>query len=384
MRILYWYLLSILFLWSTQAQPYIVNNTTNSPNVLKVAFDKVNSNTLYFSNSFALLPDAHTNAFLNSTRQSYWTTNVINFTNDVRYTLPCSPVTNFAGATWTVVSGTPQMEWSSDNTNWNSDANNFVTNSQVWLSFTATAPPSFGTPINPSVTNVTIYSMVRPDLFGRTNQLVGQTLEMDYPTLARHVATKEYVDAQFAAVNYVQNGGIYLVESDLNYNGQWTVSAHTNGLFTDYLGAGVMQIENPTLNFGTITRITCTNTTVYISVWTNGVTSEPKPQWTASLTAQKWQLLSSYTNSYPTAVGTNYTISFTRPNPTNAFIRAGFASANPNFVNLSAMLNTTPRTISNATDSTWGKGAGILTWDTNYLYLSVGTNAWKRVAVATW
>ncbi|HEX4350094.1 MAG TPA: tail fiber domain-containing protein [Verrucomicrobiae bacterium] len=41
-------------------------------------------------------------------------------------------------------------------------------------------------------------------------------------------------------------------------------------------------------------------------------------------------------------------------------------------------------TVSHATDSTSGHGAGLIRWDANYLYLSVGTNQWKRAALATW
>ena len=41
-------------------------------------------------------------------------------------------------------------------------------------------------------------------------------------------------------------------------------------------------------------------------------------------------------------------------------------------------------TVTNSTDPTFGRGAGIVTADTNYLYLSIGTNLWKRVAVTNW
>jgi len=40
-------------------------------------------------------------------------------------------------------------------------------------------------------------------------------------------------------------------------------------------------------------------------------------------------------------------------------------------------------TIATASSSTFGFGAGLMTCDTNYLYLSVGTNAWRRIAIPT-
>jgi len=41
-------------------------------------------------------------------------------------------------------------------------------------------------------------------------------------------------------------------------------------------------------------------------------------------------------------------------------------------------------TVTNSTDSTGGRGAGLIRWDTNYLYVSVGTNQWKRAALSSW
>jgi hypothetical protein len=42
------------------------------------------------------------------------------------------------------------------------------------------------------------------------------------------------------------------------------------------------------------------------------------------------------------------------------------------------------RTIVNSTDSTFGMGAGMMCWDSNYVYVSVGSNLWKRAAISTW
>ena len=43
----------------------------------------------------------------------------------------------------------------------------------------------------------------------------------------------------------------------------------------------------------------------------------------------------------------------------------------------------TPKTITSYTNSTFGYGAGMFCADTNYLYLSTGTNRWRRLAWET-
>ena len=50
-------------------------------------------------------------------------------------------------------------------------------------------------------------------------------------------------------------------------------------------------------------------------------------------------------------------------------------------VTLNELLELTPRTITNSTDTTWGKGAGLICVDANYIYISTGTNTWKRAAL---
>ena len=100
--------------------------------------------------------------------------------------------------------------------------------------------------------------------------------------------------------------------------------------------------------------------------------------------------LGSYSNSVP----------FYLPNGTNAptmtnnpDIWEGFSAANNNFLwtsnrtvalALSNIISLAPTTVANATNTTWSQGAGLVCVDTNYVYVSVGTNRWKRVAVSTW
>jgi hypothetical protein len=41
-------------------------------------------------------------------------------------------------------------------------------------------------------------------------------------------------------------------------------------------------------------------------------------------------------------------------------------------------------TVAHSTDSTDGCGAGVIKWDNDYIYVSTGTNQWRRAALATW
>ncbi len=40
-------------------------------------------------------------------------------------------------------------------------------------------------------------------------------------------------------------------------------------------------------------------------------------------------------------------------------------------------------TITAATNSTFGYGAGLLSFDPNYIYISIGTNTWRRISIPT-
>jgi len=57
-------------------------------------------------------------------------------------------------------------------------------------------------------------------------------------------------------------------------------------------------------------------------------------------------------------------------NPTNGLLTANY-------------MLLVPVTIATSTNSTFGRGAGLITGDTNYIYISVGTNAWRRISVPT-
>ena len=342
--------------------------------------DQIASNTA----ALGALPDAQTNALLNSGKFLAYTTNSVTLSIDVgyRWVFPAT-FTNFNSLAYDSV-GVFQVNWSTNGgTNWSTGTPG-PRLGNLMLSFLVVQTPSFSVPVTPVITNIEVYCMTRPDLFGITNTLYGQSTRVAAPVNDSDAATKWYVDAQVAAVNFMAEGGVYLVGSPLNLSEQWVLRAGSNSVALKYLGMDVVSVVNPTLNYATCTSIMLSNTTVCVEVWTNGVTSAPAPQWSHDLGHVAWSSIPTFTSTYPAAVGTNYVLSFEMPHPDRAFIAVGFGSATPTVATLAGVLATSPRTITNSTQTTWGSGSGLICWDSNYVYISVGTNLWKRAVLSTW
>jgi hypothetical protein len=87
-------------------------------------------------------------------------------------------------------------------------------------------------------------------------------------------------------------------------------------------------------------------------------------------------------------LGTAFTAAWTNSVPANSVQLFKVWANNLNLSLATLTVNngifSAPYTVTNSTDSTFGFGAGLLRWDTNYLYVSVGTNLWKRVALSSW
>ena len=162
------------------AQPIVIEGFTNQvqlttltngdlyANGVKVLLDGKTNNGATFTNlhraQIVDLGDADTNSILRSGSYAYFTTNVFNTTNTVRRTL-ITGVTNPASMTYTVTTGSTSPWWAwTGTTNWN--LGTITTTGVVDISFFDTDLGSFGTPINPVISNITVYVMERPDLFG--------------------------------------------------------------------------------------------------------------------------------------------------------------------------------------------------------------------------
>lgn len=167
-------------------------------------------------------------------------------------------------------------------------------------------------------------------------------------------------------------------------DGQWQVISATNSYTVKYLGVDAFNVSAPGITYGYITSIAVSGNTVTINVWTNGVTSSPVPQFTTDIGHPAWSLVNNVTNGYPTAVGTNYVLTFPKPATNSCFIRAGWGNDYPNITSVAGVLSSPVRTITNSTDSTFGKGAGLICSDGAYIYVSTATNTWTRAALSSW
>jgi hypothetical protein len=341
----------------------------------------VNTNFASVAAQLGALPDAQTNSILTSAKHVVWSTNgvVLDINPGSRWVVPVT-ITNFNSISYTAV-GQFSVNWSTNSgTNWSTGTPG-PRLGNISLSFLTVQTPGFVVPVTPSVSNILIYSMSRPDLFGRTNNLHGQSLLLDIPENDSEAATKGYVDGQIAAINYPRN----LAGEPLHLNEAWQIQGSSNSVNLRYLGSDVLSVANPALTFGSPTSISLSNGTVIVTVWTNGVTAALVPQWAYDIGRPTWSVVTNYTSTYPSAVGTNYVLTFPMPHPDQAFVRVGFVgSAAPTIADLNAILRLTPRTVTNSTDTTWGTGAGMVCVDTNYVYVSVGTNRWKRAALSAW
>lgn len=104
-----------------------------------------------------------------------------------------------------------------------------------------------------------------------------------------------------------------------------------------------------------------------------------------SVSSQAAQVITNINTSTGTNTGTGDTlkIAFSKANTNFAFLDRRLATIETR-VPTNAFYLLSAHTVTNATDSTFGYGAGLLLWDTNYLYVSVGTNAWMRAALTAW
>ena len=381
-------------------------------------FRRLTNSLAGISNILAGLDDAHTNALLNSPRVVYWQTN--SMTVAASTTNALFWLTNYAGATFDRAAGRPEVALSFDGTNWStSGSRTLVTNTPVRVGLIAqlVTVTSNGIPVqvpmDGTVSNLVIFRMSRPDLFERTNDLTGQRLMVDEPRAAREAVSKGYVDdlftqtAWWSAENDVQLNG-----NGMHLNGDWELVAEepdTNSSWASFrwLGARLLSIEAVAPSYGNINDIwTDGGTNVFVMVSSNGVTTAPALQFTHLLDPLNWEWLTEIVSSYPTVTNhihtwhhwdeygnplpdtytTNYgfQVSFVMPTADQGYVRVGFASPNPAMLQFGGMRVSGFGTVTNSNSTTWGYGAGLVRVDTNYLYVSVGTNAWKRAALSGW
>ena len=334
------------------------------------------------------LPDAQTNSVLDSLRRPASAPTGVGMaagaTNIVGW------ITNFAGMTYDVVIGTPQLLFSFNGTSWGIGNASLVTNSPVRVAFYSgfvLDQTMNQIPMPGAVTNLIIYTLNRPDLFGKTNALYGQSLRVGPPIDPDDVTPRNYVDQLFQATPWWSAGGDVQINSHaINLSGTWTLrtaaSTNTDACKLTWLGVDILTAQEPapTTVTGTSIALDGTGTNVVVSIQTNGLTASPRLKLSHNLTPPVW----AYITNSPSIIGANYVWTVPLPYSDMGFLMTVVPSVSPGLITLSGVLQLAPRTITNATASTWGYGAGILCADTNYIYVSVGSNSWKRASLSSW
>ncbi|MEN6533323.1 MAG: hypothetical protein ABFD89_06645 [Bryobacteraceae bacterium] len=369
---------------------------TNVPPVTSIvasnAYLAINENFNRVSNTFtalqAGLADAQTNAVLGSTRRpasaptgagmAAGATNIVGW------------FTNFAGVTYNVTIGTPQLLFSFNGAEWGIGDASLVTNGPVRVAFYSgfvLDQTMNQIPMPGAVTNLVIYTLTRPDLFGKTNGLYGQSLRVGPPIDPDDVTPKDYVDNLFASTPWWSAGGdVQINRHAVNLSGTWKLwtatSTNTDACKLTWFGVDILIAQQPSPAHVTGVSIVLdgTGTNCVVSAPTNGLTASPRLQLSHNLTPPVW----AYMTNTPSIIGTNYVWTFPFPYPDMAFLMTMVPSASPGVVTLASVLQLAPRTITNSTATTWGYGAGIVCADTNYVYVSTGSNTWKRAALSTW
>ncbi len=221
--------------------------------------------------------------------------------------------------------------------------------------------------------NCTVYYLDHPELLGKTNGFFGQIMQFPAPKNPSDAATKGYVDI---AIANVSNGNWI---GNLDSNATWHFTYSWNNFEIADLASYLTYI--PITNL--FVDGTATNVALQImqTNLTNGFTIQSSTN--LSITAG-FTLFTNYTLSTNTGV-----VTFTIPinfNEGQRFWRAvSGSSASVTFFTPVTMpyANLVSNTITHSTNSTLGYGAGLITCDTNYIYVSVATNTWRRVAIPT-
>ena len=287
--------------------------------------------------------------------------------------------------------GTPTLLWSTDSgVTWNNGAATLVTNVPVKLAVFGGG--FWGTTNNPTslngdvgLTNVLVYSLSRGDLWGNTNQIIGQSLRVGTPVDPNDAVPKFYADllaGQVGQLNAVQEG--QLNGYGLHLDSAWNLysASSNNALTAVFLGAQSWAVTYPTplAVTNTISATVANRTNATVKVATNGLATAPVLQISHYLKPPNW----TYLSATPTNSGTNWVFSFVIPYTDSAFVAPVIQSPNPGVFRMATVLQLTPRTVTNASDSTWGNGSGMVCCDSNYVYVSVGSNVWKRSALSSW
>lgn len=308
------------------------------------------------------LADAQTNALLLSFRSASIVSNGIsiaaNATNSLgwvtnlaglEFSYPAVGVTNLGN--WQT--NAPLLLFSTDGTNYWPGTANLCTNVPVLISwYSGSMVGSMGSNsltyivqiATPGiVTNITAYSLTRPDLFGRTNSAYGEHLVASDPVWPSEVATKSYVDnlilftPWWSAQNEIQVNGFAV---NLSSTWKFTTDALTNSssYHLSFLGSDLITATAPPPQLLTNLTVSVTSSNVTAKIPTNGLAVAPRLEISHYITPTAWYWMTNVAS----VVNTNYSWTFTRPYADQAFLIAAAPSASPAAVVIGGVLDLTP------------------------------------------
>ncbi|GEM_PF-2105289 len=335
------------------------------------------------------LADADTNSIVNSPTAGGFSTNSFTSAWGTTNELPWS-ITNIASLSYKVQSGMPVVLWSTNG-------------GAAWHKVSGWMPAMIGVtkialtdadhyspvssiypiPVDSVISNVVVQVQTRPDLFGKTNQVLAQRLLVDYPAEDHAAANKGYVDALYNSTAWWSApSDVQLNGHGLHLNNAWKLQSGTNALRASFLGNESFSVaySMPVAVTNSMSVVMADGTNLVVTVATNGLAGAPALEISHYLSPPNWE----FSQSVPALIGTNWVFTLGQPWTDSGFLMAVIASADPGVFSLATVLQLAPKTILAADGTTWGHGAGLVCVDSSYVYVSVGTNSWRRSALTTW
>jgi len=352
---------------------------------------QLNSNTAALTvlqGQWGALTDADTNSLVKSPPVAVFNSSWVDLS--VTNMVVLGTWTNFANATYFPNgAGTPPaVPMCSDlaitfngGTNWVSAAG---LSPQLGIFAAAAIQPTGTLPLSPGISNITIFVMSRADKFGTTNDMAGQHVRVDQAVDPRDAVNLAQMNAAVAVLPSL-TVPLYMNGNPINFSPTWSGSTSNEVLSWKYLGVPQFAFSPaPPLYVGTnytIQIATSQFTNIAVSIPTNA-TSGQMPFLVATTNWLEWKWAANYvsiSNSYPTAIGTNYQAYFTRSNAlaNTAFLKIAYAGTNAGTFTINGNLNVT------GTGGGGGGSGGLLFCQTNTAVVTNLTGEWALAGSGT-